>query len=311
MTTAMPMQPDVGGEATDRNGQSTFAKRRPMTAFLLLVFGIGWPALAIPAAARLPFAPFLLALVYLALLLPALLVSRWADGPGAIRRLLSRTVLWRFSILRWCVILFGMPVLTLVVAAASGTLETPGSGWAGMTATYLFATLITGALILNLWEETAWAGFAQTRLMARRGLLAAALLTALPFAAIHIPLHFEGRWTWAQVWVGLGTLFVLAPFYRYLLGMHLLDTRGSILAAGIQHAAWNEAQKLDAVSGEWQVIVAVLVLTGLVAIGRRVWRPSSRPLGTEAEMAAASGWIEQPSRTALVSRAPRSTETTT
>jgi len=41
--------------------------------------------------------------------------------------------------------------------------------------------------------------------------------------------------------------------------MHLLDTRGSILAAGVQHASWNAAQKLEAVEGgdwDWQMVTA-------------------------------------------------------
>ncbi len=43
-----------------------------------------------------------------------------------------------------------------------------------------------------------------------------------------------------------------APFYRYLLGMHLLDTGGSVLAIGVQHAAWNAASNIDGVNGGWQ-----------------------------------------------------------
>ena len=71
--------------------------------------------------------------------------------------------------------------------------------------------------------------------------------------------------------------------YRYLLGMHLLDTGGSILAAGIQHASWNAAQNLNVVEGgdwKWQTLAAVALLTALVAIGRRLWRPELRPVST-------------------------------
>jgi membrane protease YdiL (CAAX protease family) len=213
-----------------------------------------------------------------------------ADGPGAVRRLLSRALIWRFGVVRWAVIVFAVPALTLALAAASGTLESPQGGWVEMTTTYLFNTFIIGALLLNLWEETAWAGFAQTRLMARHGLLLASLLTAVPFAAIHIPLQFEGDWTWSKAAFGVAVVFVMAPFYRYLLGMHLLDTRGSILAAAVQHASWNEAIKLNAVSGDWQTPVAIILLTVLVAVGRWARRPESRPIGQNAEKVAAAEW---------------------
>jgi membrane protease YdiL (CAAX protease family) len=259
--------------------------------FVVLALGIGWVVLSVPAVAGIPFAPFLLALVFLGLLAPALVVSRMADGPGAIRRLLSRAVIWRFSIVRWAIVVFGVPVLTLVVAAATGTLQTPEGGWTDLVTTYLVETFVTGLLIISLWEEMAWAGFAQTRLMASRGLLVGSLLTALAFAAVHIPLQFEGDWTWADVAVGLAALIALSPFARYLIGMHLLDTRGSVLAAGVQHASWNAAQKLDAVEGgDWQMLGAVILLTLLLAVGRRIWRPEAHSTGADEEKAAASEW---------------------
>lgn len=282
-----PSPPDAGQS-------ESLARRRPVTAFLLLAFGIGWPVLAIPAIAGLPFEPFLLILVYVALLGSALVITRLADGPGAVRRLLSRLLIWRFGAGRWAVILFGMPVLTVAFAAASGTLESPDGGWVAEVGWYLFGTLVFGALLLNLWEETAWGGFVQSRLMAHHGLLVGSLITAPLFAAIHIPLQFESGWTWSDVGIGLAVVFGAAPFYRYLLGMHLLDTGGSLLAIGVQHAAWNAAGNLDAVRGWWQAVAAAILLTVLVALGRRFWKPESRPMGREAEKAAAAAWTTAP-----------------
>jgi uncharacterized protein len=266
------------------------ARRRPLTTFLLLAFGIGWPALMIPVVSELPAEPFLLVLLFLALLGPALLVTRWTDGPGAIRRLFARTLIWRFGIGRWAVILLAMPALTLGLAAVSGTLESPERGWAAEMGFYLFGTLIFGALVANLWEETAWGGFVQTRLMARHGLLVGSLLTAPLFAAIHVPLQLGDGASWSESAFGVLVLFATAPFYRYLLGMHLMDTGGSILAIAVQHAAWNASGNLDAVQGEWQVIVAALILTLLVATGRQVWPRDDAPRGLDEEKAEAASW---------------------
>ena len=263
---------------------------RPIKPFLAVALGVGLPMLAIPAIAGIPMAPFLLGLVFLALLAPALVFTRRYEGREAMRQLLRRVLIWRFSPLRWAVIVFAMPLLTIAVAAVSGTLSTPENGWSPEVTSYLMGTLITGALVFNLWEETAWGGFFQTRLMAQQGLVRAAVLTALPFAVVHIPLSFEGNWTWSKAGVGLATLFLAAPFYRYLLGMHLLDTRGSILAIGIQHASWNETTKLDGVHGDWQVLAAVGLLTLLVSVGRRVWR-GRNPIGIEQEKTTAASWL--------------------
>jgi uncharacterized protein len=266
------------------------ARRRPVTAFLLLAFAIGWPALMVPVVTDLPPEPFLLVLLFLALLGPALLVTRWADGPGAIRRLLSRTLMWRFGIGRWAVVLLAMPALTLGLAAVSGTLGSPERGWVAEVGLYLFSTLIFGALLGNLWEETAWGGFVQTRLMARHGLLVGSLLTAPLFAAIHVPLQLGDGATWSESAFGILVVFVTAPFYRYLLGMHLMDTGGSILVIAVQHAAWNASGNLEAVEGEWQAIVAALLLTALVAAWRQARPRQAAPRGLAEEKAAAASW---------------------
>jgi hypothetical protein len=126
--------------------------------------------------------------------------------------------------------------------------------------------------------------------MARHGLLVGSLLTAPPFVAIHVPLLFPSGWNWGDVAVGFGVLCVVAPFYRYLLGMHLVGTGGSILAIGVQHAAWNAAGNIDGVNGEWQSIAAVVLLTVLIAVGRRRGSAEWRPIGRDAEMAAAASW---------------------
>jgi membrane protease YdiL (CAAX protease family) len=280
--------------AAERGGFTRSVRRHPIAAFLLLALGIGWPVLAVPAIIDAPGEPFLLLLVYLGLLGPTLIVTRAVGGPGAIRRLLSRLLIWRFSVVRWAIILFGVPVLTVALSAAFGTLEGPEGGWLGVLGNYLFATLVFPALVINLWEETAWAGFAQSHLMSPHGLLVGALITAVPFAAIHIPLQFTGDWTWSEAGIGLALVFGIAPFSRYLVGMHLLDTGGSVLAAVIQHASWNAAGNLDGVGGDYESIGATALLTVLLAIGRTLWRPKSRPIGREAEKAAAAEWSVPP-----------------
>jgi uncharacterized protein len=302
MTSSTPIQPDTTDVPERR---PNIVQRRPVTAFLVLALGIGLSGLVIPLLAGIPMAPFLLVMVFVALLGSALVVTRVADGPGAIKKLLSRVLIWRFGVARWAVILLGVPILTVALAAVSGTLASPAGGWGAEIGWYLVNTLIIGALTLNLWEETAWAGFVQSRLMARHGLLQAAVLTAVPFAVIHIPLYLEGDQAWSQKAIGLAILFAAAPVYRYLLGMHLLDTGGSLLAVGVQHASWNAAQKLDAVQGgtwQWQVLGAVALLTLLVAVGRRVRHPQSRPIGRDAEKAAATEWTASPSATASSNR---------
>jgi len=56
-------------------------------------------------------------------------------------------------------------------------------------------------------------------------------------------------------------LLVSAPFFRYLIGVVLIDTGGSLLAAGLLHASFNASGALPILSVGWQYIPAVIVLT--------------------------------------------------
>ncbi|MBO3749599.1 hypothetical protein J5X84_26270 [Streptosporangiaceae bacterium NEAU-GS5] len=166
-----------------------------------------------PVLTGLPPEPFLLAVVFGAQLGAALLISRWTGGPGAGRRLLSGVLRWRAGWTRWLTVLFAMPALTVAVGAATGTLYAPAGGWAMAAVNYLFQAVVLGALLFNVWEETAWSGFVQSRLMARHGLLYGALLTAPMFVVVHLPLLFGQGWTWSSVAISLAALVVSAPFF--------------------------------------------------------------------------------------------------
>lgn len=255
-----------------------FAIKRPISAFLALTLLVSWPLLTVPLVTGLPPEPFLLVVCYVGLLGSALLVTRWTGGPGAIRRLLSGILRWRFGWTRWLLVLTGMPLATLAVGAATGTLHAPTGPWTSVVLNYLFQVVVLGALVLNVWEETAWGGFAQSLLMRRHGLLYGSLLTAPMFAAIHLPLALGQGGGWTVVAVSVGALLLTAPFIRYLLGMLLLDTGGSILAAGLQHASFNASGNLGVMDGGWQQIGGVVLLTLVVAAYRTIRKRSGHPV---------------------------------
>jgi membrane protease YdiL (CAAX protease family) len=149
-----------------------------------------------------------------------------------------------------------------------------GLGWAlgvGRSGAIL-APILIGVLVGNVWEETAWAGFLQSRLMARYGLLVGSLLTAVPFFVIHIPLAYSAHgWrgtTWSEAALDWTLIALAAPFFRYLVGTQLIDTGGSVLAVGLLHAAFNASGQMAAIDG-WQQVPAMIVLTLAVVAYRR------------------------------------------
>ena len=207
-------------------------------------------------------------------------IARAADHRRGVRQLFAGLLRWRLG-WRYLILVAAMPVLTVGVALATGSLDSAPEGWIPVVVTYL-AFLTLGAVTANLWEETVWGGFVQGRLMARHGLLRGALLTAVPVFLIHLPLAFEANgWqgtTWPDALITWGVLLVAAPFQRYLIGTLLIDTGGSTLAAGLMHASINAAGALVVIAGGWQIVPALILLTLAVA-AHRGWRGRSATEG--------------------------------
>lgn len=248
------------------------AVERPVTTLCGVAIGLTLPLQAALLLAGIDlFVGKLLELVFLTG--TAILITSWIGGRGAVRRLFSGLTKWRIGTGRWLLVLLAMPILTVVVAAATGTLHSPAHGWAGEVLTYLVLFALI-ALTGSLWEETAWSGFVQRRLMNRRGLLVGSMLTAIPFGLIHLPLAFEADgWdgtTWSEAFVNWAFLLGALPFLRYVIGVLLVDTKGSVLAAALLHASFNASGALSVVPDGWQYVPALAILTLLVTVHRRL-----------------------------------------
>jgi membrane protease YdiL (CAAX protease family) len=253
----------------DTKTQHGLVRRHPIATFLTISFAISYPVLIASLIAGVDLMPAKFVQL-LAMLSGAVLVTAWsASRPGAVRRLFSGLAKWRLGWFTYAWLIFAMPALTLLTAIATGTLDRPEKGWGGVAGEFalIFAfSVLTG----NLWEETAWAGFLQTRLMSAKGVIAGSLLTAIPFLVMHLPLAFENhglRGTSlgdaAIDWIAIA---VLAPFMRVLIGMLLADFDGSTLAAALVHGSFNAAGAMSVLAGGWQMIPALVILTLLYAM---------------------------------------------
>jgi uncharacterized protein len=58
-----------------------------------------------------------------------------------------------------------------------------------------------------------------------------------------------------------GLILLAAPFLRYMIGTLLVDIAGSTLAAGLMHASFNAAGAMVVITGGWQNIPALIILT--------------------------------------------------
>jgi membrane protease YdiL (CAAX protease family) len=259
--------------------------RRPLTAFLVLVFGIGWPVLGVAVLARyhvlpgagLPVELFALAVTLLVMLPAALGVTAVTEGRAGVRALLGRAFRWRFGLGWWGLVLLGLPVTALVLGLVlGGSLRTADAG--GVLLRQL-GSIVLAVAVINLWEETVWAGFFQTRLERRFGFVVAAVLTAVPFAGVHMPLLLLGADVSARsVVTGIGGLLVLAVVVRLLLGLVMRAARDSVLAVGVLHQVFDASNNRGGVvdsllagadAGVLTLVATVLLAGAVAAVGRR------------------------------------------
>jgi membrane protease YdiL (CAAX protease family) len=270
-----PAAPRTGDD--DGGGWRGWVARRPVTAFLLVALPLGWIVLGLPAlmyhgllpGGQLPVEFFALALTVLVMLPAAVWVVSVAEGRAGVRRLFARTFRWRFGPGWWVAVLLAVPVGTVVLGLLSGRdLQT-----ADLPSVLLSGTLaaLLPLFLVNLWEETVWAGFVQVHLERRHGLVAAAALTGVAFAAIHVPMSFAGEFTASSVLAELGIVLAIALPFRLLAGIVLRGTAGSVLAVAVLHAAWNAGNGEgsvvdDLLSGGQPVLLAVLALILLTAV---------------------------------------------
>jgi membrane protease YdiL (CAAX protease family) len=274
-----------------RNRTVPFAADHPVAAFLIIVFVIAYPVMGlialaahrmIPGAAvltRLPIPADEVAglLLTLGALLPAAVFVTWtADGRPGVLTLLHRIARWRFSLLWWSLVVTSLPLLTVGLGLLLGDAPRPVDPLSLLRRQ--LPLLLTNLLLVNLWEETAWAGVLQTRLEQRHNLFLAAALTAIPFGFAHWPLAWlEPTATTTSVLLALPAYLLLGLLVRPLFGLTLRGTGNSLLAVALTHSVLNRtqnpngvaAQVLDGHLYQLGVLVALLALTGLLTVGLR------------------------------------------
>jgi hypothetical protein len=75
----------------------------------------------------------------------------------------------------------------------------------------------------------------------------AAVLTAVPFALIHMPLQFIGEFSAASLAAALVLLLIVSMVFRLLLGVVLRGARDSVLAVALLHTMFNRSNNSDGI----------------------------------------------------------------
>jgi membrane protease YdiL (CAAX protease family) len=210
-----------------------------------------------------PLTPFLLVIEMTVLAF----VLAWREGHGALRGL-GRSLTIRPADRRWWLVL-ALPVAWSFATVGIGVaLGAPTSGLFDRVVPAIFIVPLV-VLLPAIAEELAWRGYVLPRLLAVMSPLTAALVLAVPWTLVHLPLFLPGQqYEGLALWAMALSIFA----YSILLTWVYVRTGGSVLMTALLHAGFNGVAPLMAGfdnDDSWAIrnlLVAVIALA-VVALG--------------------------------------------
>lgn len=233
---------------------TSFLKRYPLLAYLALTFAISWGGIFIVSGSgRFPASgqelERLILYSYAAMLagpgLAGILLTVIVSGRAGLSEFLARLLKWRVGAGWYAVALLTAPLVILVVLFALSLISPDFLPRLFVTDDKVFLlwfSVISG-LLVGIFEELGWTGFAaHTLLRSRRSILGTGLIVGLWFAAWDFLVVFRvSDSTSAAGTVPLAlflpaSLFTWLPAYRVLM-VWVYDHTGSLLVAMLMHTS--------------------------------------------------------------------------
>lgn len=249
-------QPEQHGAMPGYRGRLLeLVRRRPLTAFFVLAFGISWlawlPYVASASGLGLVDLQFpsvlgttqlfgVLPGAYLGPLTAALVVTSVAEGRAGLRAWRRRLTNWRVG-WRWYVgVLTAVPAVTLLA-----TLLLPGA-WSGaqlvgiaVLAAYL-PVLALQIITTGVAEEPGWRDFALPRLQARRGPVLGTVILGTLWGCWHLPLFLTDWGGWPDLtWVDPAEFVLLCIPLSIVITWVYNRTGGSLPLIILLHSSIN------------------------------------------------------------------------
>ena len=252
---------------------NTSIKRQPVLAYFVLTLVISWGSLllimgvggilgstAVPTE-RMP-------LLYLGMLLgpslAGLLLIGLVYGRLGFRELLSKLRRWQVGV-GWYVIAIltspGIVAAALLLLSLFSPAFVPGILTSSDKVSLLVSGLVAGILV-GIFEELGWTGFAIPRLRLRYGVLATGLIVGLVWGLWHMPLFIASARSSQSVPPLLKLavqLFSFLPAFRVLM-VWVYDRTGSLLVAMLMHMSQTATTLIFAIpAADTPTVVSNLV----------------------------------------------------
>jgi uncharacterized protein len=254
--------PDPGTSSSERGN---WAARHDLLLYFTLAYLLSWALwpLVILNPTSSPLVPF-------GPLIAAVIVSLLAGGPKELWALLRQLTRWRVHRIWYLIALFGPFVVAVIAAAlavATGAPMRRSGAYTDLGAVSF--TLLSTMVLVGLFEEVGWRGFALPRLQRRLDALWAALLLGVIWALWHLPELISDPTRQRPplqfvVWT-LALSVILAWLYN--------STNGSLLIVIICHGAIDTAGRymLPEFSNQgyqvvWWFMVGLYVVIAVIVV---------------------------------------------
>jgi len=231
-------------------------RTHPVLTYFVVTFAISWGGLlAVGGLSGIsgttwqadPRLPFLVLAMLAGPSIAGLLLTALVSGREGLREVLSRLLKWRMDARWYAVALLTAPLVFTIVHFALSLVWPvflPNVVTTRNTASSLLFAIV-GALVVGIFEELGWTGFATPRLRARYSALATALIVGVPWGAWHLLTNdlwiaktYSGGLPLAFFVMLNGLILVVGelPAYRVLM-VWVYDRTGSLPIAMLMHAS--------------------------------------------------------------------------
>lgn len=257
-----------------------FIRRHPVLSYFALTFAIGWGGvLMVVGPGGLPITaetfkttPLVAILAWLAgPSVAGILVTVLVAGRAGLRELLSRLLRWRVGARWYAVALLTAPLVStavLLTLALFSRAFLPVIVTTDGLAALLLSSIVAG-LMVGIFEELGWTGFAIPWLRRRYGILTTGLFMGVLWGAYHFLFSwksdsFAGALPLAIL---LASLFSWLPAYRVLM-VWVYDRTESLLVVVLMHASLVVSQLVLA---EPLALAGLPLLTSILALAAALW----------------------------------------
>ena len=231
-----------------------FVTRRAVRIYFALAFAVSWAGVlfvvgpgGIPTTVEhlMTIGPAMYVAMLAGPSVAGLLMTGLVSGRAGLREVLARLLTWRVGGRWYAVALLTAPFLAMAVSLALSLLSPeflPAVFMANDKAPVLRSGL-AGGLMVGIFEELGWTGFAIPRMRRRYGVLSTGLLVGVLWGAWHFIMFWEpGSFSGAlPLALLLVKLFSWLPAYRVLM-VWVYDRTGSLLLAMLMHAGLTATQ---------------------------------------------------------------------